>query len=84
MDEQIDKSINAVRQAGLIDNGDLVVLTAGMPIGTTGSTNMLKVRTVEDLCFIGQGAGGHHRRGYSSCVLNKKMTGRNYRKRPSW
>ncbi len=58
MDEQIDKSINAVRQAGLIDNGDLVVITAGMPIGTTGSTNMLKVRTVEDLCFTGQGAGG--------------------------
>ncbi len=58
MDEQMDTSINAVRQAGLIDNGDLVVITAGMPVGTTGSTNMLKVRTVEDLCFIGQGAGG--------------------------
>ena len=58
MDEQLDKSINAVRLAGLIENGDLVVITAGMPIGTTGSTNMLKVRTVEDVCFTGQGAGG--------------------------
>ncbi|MGB3209207.1 MAG: pyruvate kinase [Desulforhopalus sp.] len=58
MDEQLDMSTNAVRQAGLIHNGDLVVITAGMPIGTTGTTNMLKVRTVEDLCFIGQGAGG--------------------------
>jgi pyruvate kinase len=58
MDEQLDKSTNVVRQAGLVQNGDLVVITAGMPIGTTGSTNMLKVRTVEDLCFTGQGAGG--------------------------
>ena len=58
MDEQLDKSINAARQAGLIDNGDLVVVTAGIPIGTTGSTNMLKVRIVEDLCFTGQGASG--------------------------
>ena len=58
MDEQLDKSINAARRVGLIDNGDLVVVTAGMPIGTTGSTNMLKVRTVEDLCFTGQGASG--------------------------
>ncbi len=58
MDEQLDKSINAARQAGLIENGDLVVITAGMPIGTTGSTNMLKVRTVEDVCFTAQGANG--------------------------
>ena len=58
MDEQLDKSINATQQAGFIDNGDLVVITAGMPIGTTGSTNMLKVRTVEDVCYTGQGAGG--------------------------
>lgn len=58
MDEQLDKSINAARQAGFVQNGDLVVITAGMPIGTTGTTNMLKVRTVEDLCFTGQGTGG--------------------------
>ncbi len=59
MDEQLDKSIAAAQQAGFIDNGDLVVITAGMPIGTTGSTNMLKVRTVEDVCYTGQGTGGN-------------------------
>lgn len=58
MDEQLDKSIAAVQEAGFIDNGDLVVITAGMPMGTTGSTNMLKVRTIEDVCYTGQGAGG--------------------------
>lgn len=57
MDEQLDKSTLAARQAGLIGNGDLVVITAGMPIGTTGTTNMLKVRTVADVCYTGQGIG---------------------------
>lgn len=56
MDEQLDISTNAARQAGHLQNGDLVVITAGMPIGTTGTTNMLKVRTIADLCFTGQGA----------------------------
>lgn len=58
MDEQLDISSHTARQAGLIQNGDLVVITAGMPIGTTGTTNMLKVRTVADICFTGQGVSG--------------------------
>ena len=58
MDEQIDRSTMVAQTAGLIGNGDLIVITAGMPIGTTGTTNMLKVRTVADVCFTGQGAGG--------------------------
>lgn len=71
MDEQLDKSTNAARQAGLIQNGDLIIITAGMPIGTTGTTNMLKVRTVEDLCFTGQGAGGNTAEGRVH-IIHKK------------
>jgi pyruvate kinase len=58
MDEQLDKSTYATQQAGLIKNGDLIVITAGMPIGTTGTTNMLKVRSIADICFTGQGVSG--------------------------
>lgn len=58
MDEQLDLSTHAVLRAGHVQNGDLVVITAGMPIGTTGTTNMLKVRTVADTCFTGQGEAG--------------------------
>ena len=72
MDEQLDKSIAAAQQAGFIDNGDLVVVTAGMPIGTTGSTNMLKVRTVEDVCYTGQGTGGNIAEGKIH-VLEKEL-----------
>ena len=31
------------KKAGLIKEGDVVVLTAGVPLGTTGTTNMLRV-----------------------------------------
>jgi pyruvate kinase len=49
MDEQLDKSIHAATQANLIKNGDLVVITAGLPIQTMGTTNMLKVHLVTDV-----------------------------------
>lgn len=57
MDEQLDMSIHAATQARLVKNGDLVVITAGLPIQTRGTTNMLKVHTVADVCFTGQGIG---------------------------
>jgi pyruvate kinase len=41
-----------------------------MPIGTMGSTNMLKVRTVEDLCFTGQGASGTTAEGKIRVIKN--------------
>ncbi|KGO34569.1 pyruvate kinase [Desulfobulbus sp. Tol-SR] len=57
MDEQLDRAIHIATQAQLITNGDLVVITAGMPLQTPGTTNMLKVHTVADICFSGQGIG---------------------------
>lgn len=63
MDEQLDRAIHVATQAKLIQNGDLVVITAGMPLGTTGTTNMLKVHTVADICYRGQGIGSSHAQG---------------------
>ncbi|MBW2364099.1 MAG: hypothetical protein JRF25_03265 [Deltaproteobacteria bacterium] len=41
---------NASKKAldmGLVSTGDLVVITGGSPLGTTGTTNLLKVHVVE-------------------------------------
>lgn len=46
MDEQMARSIQAATQAHRIKQGDLVVITGGLPIQTTGTTNLLKVHTV--------------------------------------
>ncbi len=69
MDEQLDNSTQAAKRARLIRNGDLVVITAGMPIGATGTTNMLKVRTVADICFSGEGVGTKTAEGKIRIIL---------------
>ncbi len=50
-DELINETIAQAIRAGLVRQGDLVVLTAGVPAGVTGSTNLLKVHTVGDILF---------------------------------
>jgi len=54
MDELLKNAIQTSRQAKLIKKGDLVVISAGVPGGTTGTTNMLKVHRVTDDRFVGQ------------------------------
>lgn len=46
-DELFDSAIKAAEVAGLISKDDVVVLTAGVPLGIAGNTNMLKVAVAE-------------------------------------
>ena len=46
-DELFDCAVKAAEAAGYISKGDVVVLTAGIPLGVAGTTNMLKVEEVE-------------------------------------
>ena len=46
-DELFDSAIIAAKNKGLVESGDTVVLTAGIPLGIEGKTNMLKVSEVE-------------------------------------
>jgi pyruvate kinase len=41
-----NQSIDVASYAGYIKQGDIVVLTAGIPIGQTGTTNLLKVHVI--------------------------------------
>lgn len=56
-DEMIDNSVNAALKEGLIKQGDLVVITAGLPANVTGTTNLLKVHTVGHIFARGNGIG---------------------------
>lgn len=56
-DEMIDRAVEGALQAGLIKNGDLVVITAGVPVGIQGTTNLIKVHTVGDVLARGVGIG---------------------------
>lgn len=43
-----ERAINACKKEGLLENGDITVITSGVPIGRSGTTNMLKVQVVAD------------------------------------
>lgn len=56
-DELIDSSIYASLKGGLVYEGDLIVLTAGIPAGIGGNTNLIKVHTVGKVLLQGQAIG---------------------------
>ena len=43
----IDRAISAAKKHGYLEEGDITVITAGVPIGKSGTTNLLKVQVVE-------------------------------------
>ncbi len=44
--ELFEHAIKSAEELGLLEKGDIAVLTAGVPLGTSGTTNMLKVEIV--------------------------------------
>ncbi len=55
-DELFDHVVGVAKKHGLVKDGDLVVITAGAPIGMSGTTNLLKVQLVGDVLVTGTGA----------------------------
>jgi len=43
----IEASIRCAMDAGFVDTGDRVVLTAGVPIFVSGTTNLIRVQVAE-------------------------------------
>jgi len=54
-DEMFDMGVEKAREAGVANNGDIVVITAGVPVGISGTTNILKVHTVGKVLVRGIG-----------------------------
>ena len=56
-DEVIEKSIEASIENGYVKNGELVVITAGVPVGVSGTTNLIKVHVISEVLGNGVGIG---------------------------
>ena len=54
-DELFEHSVEAAVNAGLVHSGDVVVITAGLPVNVSGTTNLLKVHIVGDILVTGHG-----------------------------
>ena len=48
-------AVEAAERAGLVSIGDLTVLTAGVPLGITGTTNLIKVQVAGRVLVTGEG-----------------------------
>ncbi|MBZ4664763.1 pyruvate kinase [Mahella sp.] len=56
-DEMIEQSVDTALESELISSGDLVVITAGVPVGVSGTTNLIKVHIAGDILVKGVGFG---------------------------
>ncbi|MFB7139853.1 pyruvate kinase [Gottfriedia sp. NPDC056225] len=56
-DEMLQHAMEAAQDAKFVSNGDTVIITAGLPVGETGMTNMMKIHVVGAVIAQGQGIG---------------------------
>ena len=66
-EELFGEALQVAEQTGMVNQGELVVITSGMPLGVTGTTNMIKVDVIGNILASGAGVGGQTVRG-SLCV----------------
>lgn len=56
-DEMLDITVTESLKSGRVEHGDLVVITAGVPVGESGTTNIMKVHVIGEVAAKGQGIG---------------------------
>ena len=62
-DDIFDVGVEKALESGKVKNGELVVITAGIPVGMSGTTNILKVHVVGKVLVQGKGIGGGMKTG---------------------
>jgi pyruvate kinase len=56
-DQMFEIAVDAGLKSGMVEMGDLVVITAGVPVGRSGTTNLIKVHQIGEMIAKGQGIG---------------------------
>ena len=69
-DEILELAVDESLKHEYVNHGDLVVITAGVPVGEMGTTNLMKVHVIGDLLARGQGIG-------KSSVVAKTIVAKN-------
>ncbi len=68
-DELFDHAVERATEAGLVKDGQIVVITAGVPLGVSGTTNMIKVHVAGNILVSGKGVDDRKASG-NVCVAN--------------
>ncbi len=62
-DEMFDIAVAGALKSGHVRLGDTVVITAGVPVGRSGTTNLIKIHHIGELIAQGQGIGSQSATG---------------------
>lgn len=77
-DEMFQSAVQSALTTGHVKQGNLVIITAGVPVGKSGTTNLMKVYVVGGVLLQGQGIGkkvvsGHVVIGNTAEEINSQM-----------
>lgn len=76
-DELIESSLSCVKKCGLLKDGDNVIVTAGVPVGKPGTTNLIKVVAMSRKLVSGVGIGLQSITGVvCRCTKTEDFTGK--------
>lgn len=78
-DDLFEHAVDRAMSTGLVKHGDLVVITAGVPLGVTGTTNILKVHIVGNVLVTGKGVGAASISGHLCVCKTMKEAEENFR-----
>ncbi|PLR98120.1 pyruvate kinase [Bacillus sp. T33-2] len=68
-DEMLDSAVEESVNSGIVSHGDLIVITAGVPVAEAGTTNLMKIHVIGDILVKAQGIG--RKTAYGKVVLAK-------------
>lgn len=69
-DEVFELGKEIAVQSGLVKKGDVVIITCGTPVGTSGTTNTLKIQNIGDVIVQGECVEGSKAEGVAAEVVN--------------
>ncbi|MCA1009915.1 pyruvate kinase [Halobacillus halophilus] len=68
-DDMLDVAVERSLASGVATRGDRVIITGGVPVGESGTTNLMKVHVIGDVLVKGQGVG--QKSAYGRAVVAK-------------
>ncbi|MCT1575587.1 pyruvate kinase [Oceanobacillus kimchii] len=71
-DEMLEIAVDKGLNTGICSRGSRVIITAGVPVGESGTTNLLKVHVIGDVIAKGQGIGRKSAYGHAVFAKSNK------------
>ena len=72
-DDVFEKSVQSALDMDYISSGDLVVITAGVPVGIAGTTNLINVHIASEILIRGVGVGTTNISGRARLIKDSNM-----------